>query len=331
MGRALALFELFRFRLKNVVLVVALLGGAAAIGALIGYVSSKDEVREDNRPTPAGSASSESALPKAEIEPPKVATRPADEALPPAAAPDDRRGAWERNAVSVPLIGNRPMIAVIIDDLGLDVPRSLRTLELQGPLTLAWLSYADHLPERTALGRARGHELLLHVPMEPEGRGYDPGPNVLSDALEDAENLRRLRWALSRFEGYIGINNHMGSRFTSNPDAMGMVLGELQGRGLAFIDSRTSGRTVGARLARDMGMPYAERNIFLDDDDALAAIQARLRDTEKTARRQGYAVAIGHPREETLKALEAWLPAVEQRGFALVPVSAIIRRNLAQK
>jgi len=138
------------------------------------------------------------------------------------------------------------------------------------------------------------------------------------------ELRRRLRWDLSRFPAYVGINNHMGSKFTADRAAMTVVLAELKNRGLLFLDSRTTGKTVGAALARRMGVPFAERNIFLDNVNDVAAVNSRLAEVERFARRNGFAVAIGHPRDATLAALAVWLKGVEKRGFVLVPLTAVV-------
>ncbi|MBZ0325745.1 MAG: divergent polysaccharide deacetylase family protein, partial [Alphaproteobacteria bacterium] len=152
-------------------------------------------------------------------------------------------------------------------------------------------------------------------------------PWALTTEATPAENLRNLEWALGRFDGYVGINNHMGSRFTANSAALRPILAEINRRGLLFLDSRTTAESVAIPLARGLGLPHAGRDVFLDDDAAPEAIRAKLGETEAIARRNGHAIAIGHPRDATLAALGAWLPEVERRGFVLVPLSAVVRRN----
>jgi len=274
-------------------------------------------------PPAATARAYEEALPETIYEPPVPRpTRPpagrqvaALAALPP----------WRRYAVPPPDIGGRPMIAVVIDDLGIDRRRTARAIGLKGPLTLSFLTYADGLAEQTAVARAAGHELMLHVGMEPAGAGVDPGPNVLTTDAGAEELRRRLDWGLARFDGYVGINNHMGSKFTADPKGVGVVMAELSRRGLMFLDSRTTGRTVAARLARQAGVPVVERNVFLDNVGDVAAVRARLAEVERVARSRGSAVAIGHPRDATLTALAGWLGDLERRGFVLVPVSALAR------
>ena len=226
--------------------------------------------------------------------------------------------------MAVRVAGGRPVIALVIDDLGMDRKRTARVIGLKGPLTLSFLAYADGLEGQTAAARNAGHELMLHIPMEPGSKNVDPGPNVLLGGMKPAELKRRLRWNLDRFDSYVGVNNHMGSKFTADAAAMAVVMEEIKSRRLMFLDSRTTGNTVGGVVARRMGVPFLERNLFLDHDNDVAAINARLADLEKLARRKGKAIAIGHPREATIRALVAWLDGVEAKGFQLVPLTALL-------
>ena len=148
---------------------------------------------------------------------------------------------------------------------------------------------------------------------------------LTSLAVDEVRN--RLEWALARFDGYIGISNHMGSRFTEWPDGMETVVRVLKRRGLLFLDSVTSEKSVGAVLARAHGVAHASRDIFLDHDRDPASVARQLARTERIAKRRGYAVAIGHPYDVTLEALKTWIPDAVARGFVMVPLSAIVRRQ----
>ena len=237
--------------------------------------------------------------------------------------------AWLRFAVPAPHAGGRPLVAVVLDDLGLDRARTAAAIRLPGPLTLSFMTYARDLPQQTEMARRAGHELFLHVPMEAVDRHEDPGPYALYTGLPRAVILERLRWDLGRFSGYVGINNHMGSKFTADARAMVPVIEELHARGLVFLDSRTTAASAGARLAAADGVPHAARDVFLDDDLAPAAIARQLALLEERARRQGSAVAIGHAHDTTLAALAAWLPSLRAKGLVLAPVSAVVRREMA--
>jgi len=272
----------------------------------------------------------EEALPAGVYAPPAPPPPPAMKKEP-SAKPEPVLRKWRQFAVAAPVNAGKPRIILVIDDLGIDKKRAARAIGLPGPLTLSFISYATELQEQTAKARAAGHELMLHLSMEPTSKTVDPGPNFLMTGLSQKELLIRLRWGMGRFDSYVGINNHMGSRFTEDPMAMTIVLKEIKRRGLVFLDSRTSPRSVGGKLARRLGVDYAERNIFLDHVDDIAEIRARLRETERLARQRGYAIAIGHPREATLNALEPWLQTLEKKGFQLTPLSAVVRQPAAKK
>ena len=224
--------------------------------------------------------------------------------------------------------GDGPMIAIVIDDMGLDRKRTKKIWQLPAPLTLAFLTYADDLPEQTAAARERGHELMVHVSMEPSSTDVDAGPNVLLRAMSREEIESMLEWGLARFDGYVGINNHMGSRFTEDEDAMRVVLQTIKERDLLFLDSRTSGHSVAGKLAREMGVAGATRNVFIDNDNVPEMVEKQLAELEALATRRGAAIAIGHPRDATLEVLARWLPAAREKGFRIVPLTAVIAQKM---
>jgi polysaccharide deacetylase 2 family uncharacterized protein YibQ len=233
---------------------------------------------------------------------------------------------WRRNALPFRDLNSRPLIAIVIDDVGLDRSRSRRAWELPGPMTMSFLPYAKDLPEQTRAARARGHELMLHLPMEPNGRN-DPGPGALLVSMSDNELRQRTIAALDSFDGYVGANNHMGSRFTAFHPGMETVLRQFRARGLMFLDSRTTAQSVGDQTAHELGVPSIVRHVFLDDEETLEAVRRKLTETEAVARRQGFAVAIGHPHDVTLQALAEWLPGISAKGLALAPASAVLRKR----
>lgn len=237
---------------------------------------------------------------------------------------------WLANAAPMPATNGRPMIAIVIDDLGLSQARVKRAIALPGPITLAFLPYGHNLMKLAKEGRAAGHELIIHMNMEPKDRDVDPGPKALLTTLELSEVRNRLLWAFDQFDGYIGVSNHMGSRFTEWPDGMEVVVKALKRRGLLYFDSVTSTKSVGPALARAHGMAYASRDVFLDHNRSAKAVDQQLAQTERIARRRGYAIAIGHPHDVTFEALSNWMPDAAIRGFVMVPLSAIVRHRLGE-
>jgi polysaccharide deacetylase 2 family uncharacterized protein YibQ len=245
--------------------------------------------------------------------------------LTPRAAPVG--AAWQRNAIAFSDDRRRPLIVVVIDDMGVDRPRSRRVAELPRPLTLSYLPYARDLAEQTTAARSRGHELMLHLPMEPLSGGVDPGPNALLTSLSLDMVRRRTAAALDSFSGYVAVNNHMGSRFTTWRPGVEASLREMKTRGVAFLDSRTHADTVGGLVAEELGMPNVDRHVFLDDVMTIDAVRRQLAETEALAKRQGFVIAIGHPHDVTIQALAEWLPGLSAKGFVFGPISAAIRRR----
>jgi uncharacterized protein len=255
---------------------------------------------------------------------PPATTTPAAATLPPPLPPPAGTPAWRRHAQPFTLPAGTVPLAVVIDDMGLDRGRSTRMARLPGPLTLSWLPYAKDLATQTRAAREAGHELLLHMPMEPQGHA-DPGPDALRAGLDPGEVARRVDAALTAFPGMVGLNNHMGSRFTERRDGMAAVAGVLRQKGLLWLDSRTTPRSVGSAVAAELGVPHAERDVFLDNVQTVEAVRGQLARLEASAKAHGHAVAIGHPHDATIEALRDWLPTLASRGFALAPVSALAK------
>ena len=260
----------------------------------------------------------------AQIKPVVIETASSPEAVPTrAAAEPTELPAWRRFAALSKETGKAPIIAIVIDDLGHTERAFVRAMSLGEGITLAFLPYTERVAEFARQARENGFEILVHMPMEPTDATADPGPNALLTGLSDAELSRRLALNLSRLEGYVGINNHMGSKFSQDRRAMTLVLDELEARGLLYLDSVTIGSTVGEPIAAASRMPFASRDVFLDSVAERGFIEGQLRVVEKVARQTGHAVAIGHPYAETMEVLKRWLPDARERGFEFVPISTV--------
>lgn len=219
--------------------------------------------------------------------------------------------------------GPQPVVAVVIDDMGISPKRTADIISLKAPLTSSFLTYARKLPEQVAAARSAGHEIMIHVPMQAKSN-KDAAPDVLTTKMPPEEIRQRLEVMLSKFDGVKGINNHMGSLFTEDSERLGAVMEVLKEHGLFFLDSKTSPRSVGRMEAGKHGVVYAHRHVFLDNENNIDYINGQLRLTERIARKNGYAVAIGHPKSGTFQALAAWLPELEKKGIKLVPMSKIV-------
>ncbi len=237
----------------------------------------------------------------------------------------------EKMVIHEPPPGNKPRIAIIIDDMGLSHERAVEVMKLPKPLTLAFLPYAPHLDKTTREAKSYGHELMIHVPMEPLNEKLDPGPHVLRTDMNKEQLEKALDDSFNSFSGYSGINNHMGSKLTQDKEALEIVMEELKKRHLFFIDSKTFHSSVAAAVARDSGIPYNERDVFLDHEPTHEFAVKALSHTEEIARQRGYAIAIGHPKPETIKALKEWIPTLKKKGIELVPVSTLLKKPEVQK
>ncbi|MFI5024909.1 MAG: divergent polysaccharide deacetylase family protein [Alphaproteobacteria bacterium] len=246
----------------------------------------------------------------------------------PRIAPDGR-APWRVYARPFDKSDSRPRVAIVIGNLGLSSAATEAAIqELPGGVTLAFSPYAHGLEEYIPLARAAGHEVLLSLPMEAdESSATSAGPQALLTAVTPAENLARLSWLLSRFTGYVGATNYMGSSFSSAEEDMRPILAELKERGLLFLDSGTSGNSATARIARQLGLPEAATERIIDTEASRDAIDQRLQAVEDEARQKGASIAVGFPYPVTIERVAAWTATLAQKGISLAPVSAMVRQR----
>lgn len=235
---------------------------------------------------------------------------------------NDARPAWQRFA-SLYVPSTRPKIAIVLDDLGLNIARTQRTIDLPKEINLSFLPYGARSAKLAREARAAGHEILVHVPMEPHGQ-QDPGDDALKTGMSGQEVTNALARNLAQLDGYVGINNHMGSRFTEDVRALLPVMKSLNERGLIFLDSRTSQASAAAKVGQAAGVPTLGRDIFLDHAQGPDNLLNQLDLLETIARRSGSAIAIGHPHDMTLEVLEVWVRGLDAKGIDLVPLTALL-------
>lgn len=223
-----------------------------------------------------------------------------------------------------PEAGDRelPLLAIIIDDMGNQQQLDAELLHLNLNLTFAFLPQSPHTPEQAELAGRLGREVLLHLPMEPRDQRWDPGPGALTLAMTPSERAAVFAQGLALVPQAVGVNNHMGSRFTEDQAAMQDFLGLVRDRRLFFVDSLTSPASLGYTLAREMGVKTSRRQVFLDNVREPDRIRAQIRELLTIAERQGWAVGIGHPYPQTLAALREAQPEILSRA-KLVGVSRL--------
>jgi len=225
-------------------------------------------------------------------------------------------------------------LAIVVDDVGRELHLLEQLLGLRYELTFSVLPgavFAAGAQLRLRADRRRYREILLHLPMEPDDparmrEGDEAREDFLLRADSADEQRRKLEAALARVPAAIGVNNHMGSRLTTDRAAMDAVMPVLAERGLVFLDSRTTAATVAELAAVDAGVPTLARRVFLDDDPSEAAIDAALLRAAELAR-QAPTVAIGHPSPELVAVLERRLPQLYDQGIGVYPLSALLRER----
>ena len=222
-----------------------------------------------------------------------------------------------------PYFGREPVIAIVIDDMGVSHRRTANISSLDYPLTSSFLTYASNLRPQIAAAERAG-QIIAHLPMEPKA-SMNVSPDVLTVKMNEKQVAEGLNGMLDKFPGIAGVNNHMGSRFTEDAERMDVVMKELEKRGLFFLDSKTTPHSAGEKAAKDNRVRYVSRNVFLDNEDKFDYVMRQLRQTEAIARKNGYAVAIGHPKEQTYNALKVWLPTLKSRNLRLVHLSEIVK------
>jgi polysaccharide deacetylase 2 family uncharacterized protein YibQ len=222
----------------------------------------------------------------------------------------------------------RPRIALVIDDLGQNPAHYRRLAALGLPFTasiLPDLPYSRWTGREAAKG---GVEVLLHLPMEPlDYPQIHPGPGSLLVEMSDKEMRDQLSRSLSAVPWAKGVNNHMGSRLTGDRQAMEILMLELKSRGLFFLDSKTSSRSLAFETAYRFDLPASRRDIFLDAENSREFVQKQVRNLLAMARRRGSAIAIGHPYDNTLSVLEEMRDQLMESGIDWVPVSKLVTQG----
>ncbi len=220
-----------------------------------------------------------------------------------------------------------PRIAIIIDDMGRTLDGGERVLALPGPVVCAFLPEEPHTRTLAEMAHLQGNEVMLHQPMETMAtRLLDKGGMTL--AMNETDLRSQLNENLTQVPHVIGVNNHMGSLLTQHPGHMAWLMTAIKEKqNLFFIDSRTTKKTVARQLAYEKGIPSISRDVFLDTYVNEKFIRIQWDRLIALARKQGSAVAIGHPHDETLRVLEEKLATLKQVGIRLVPVSELVEQQ----
>ena len=199
---------------------------------------------------------------------------------------------------------------------------------LPADVSFAFAPYGADLPAEVSRARDRGHEVFLQAPMEPfDYPQNDPGPHTLTVKAAPDDMVGDLRWLMTRFTGYVGLINFLGARFTSSEQAVTPFLRELAARGVAFVDDGSSPQSLADGVGAALGVARARADLVIDVDRKHEAIEAALTKLETIARQKGSAIGVASAVPQSIEHLARFARALEQRGVALVPASALLART----
>jgi len=246
----------------------------------------------------------------------------------PRVSPDGRRAA-EVYAQPVSVRDTAPQIAIVVTGLGISANATTEAMnKLPKSITFAFSPYGADIDRIAAKARGLGHELLVQVPMEPlDYPENDPGPETLLTSLPAEQNVDRLQWAMSRMQGYVGVANQMGARFTASEMAFSPVLREIGKRGLIFVDDGSSPRSLASQIAGGNSLSFAKGDVTIDAVLSSGEIDRALGRLESVARENGIAVGVAGPLPVAIERIVRWAKTAESRGFALVPITAAAARG----
>jgi polysaccharide deacetylase 2 family uncharacterized protein YibQ len=276
--------------------------------------------------SPAPKAPPNAATPAAAFDPRLVENSP--HGLIPKIGPDGARPAEVYAKPAKAAIPSASRVVIVVNGLGIGASSTFSALaKLPAPVTLAFAPYGADLERSVARARTEGHEVLLQVPMEPfDYPDNDPGPQTLLASLPAEQNLDRLYWFMSRFQGYVGLANFMGARFSTSEAAMAVVLREGAKRGLIYFDDSTSARSVASQIAAANNVAFAQADIVVDAVPTPAAIDDALVRLESLARERGVAVGVAGASPAAIERISQWAKTTESRGITLVPISAVANK-----
>ncbi len=222
-----------------------------------------------------------------------------------------------------------PVIAIVVGGLGVGAAKTTDAImKLPPAVTLAFTPYGADPTKLAERARAQRHEILLQVPMEPfDYPDNDPGPQTLLTSLTPEQNIDRLYWHLSRFQGYAGIANFMGARFTAADAVMQPVIREAAKRGLGYLDDGSSPRSAAAAVTASQAMPFAKADFTIDAVPTSAEIDRTLVKLETLAKERGMAVGVASALPISIERLASWLKTLDSRGIMLVPLTTAMLKS----
>ena len=222
-----------------------------------------------------------------------------------------------------------PVVAIVVSGLGVGATKTTDAImKLPSAVTLAFTPYGSDPGKMVEQAHAQRHEVLLQVPMEPyDYPDNDPGPQTLLTTLGAEQNIDRLHWQLSRFQGYVGLTNFMGARFVTAATVMQPFIREAAGRGLGYLDDGTAPTSVAGQLAERQAMPFAKADLTIDAVPTSVEIDKALARLEELAMKRGTAVGMTSALPVSIDRIGAWIKGLESRGVMLVPLTTAMLKS----
>jgi polysaccharide deacetylase 2 family uncharacterized protein YibQ len=261
----------------------------------------------------ATEAATEAPLPQYSAAPSPAAVTSPEPAESPAATP-------------LPENGTGPQVALIIDDCGQWLSTERALIELPIPITMSVLPHVTYTSQIAQEAANAGKGIMMHLPMEPLSHVY-PGPGEIKTTMSDDDIAKQTEDDVSQVPLAKGVNNHEGSEASADDRVMKDVIAVLKAHDLFFVDSRTNAKSVGAEEAENAGVPSASRNVFLDNEADVAYTESMLERTVAIAKRDGSAIAIGHPKATTLEAIRAMYPKMQAEGIRFVLAQDLVKNH----
>ena len=241
----------------------------------------------------------------------------------------DGRQPWLEYSRGFKRADRKPRIALIISNLGLSETYTKAALELlPEDITLSFSHVAPRLKTWVREARQKGHEILLDIPMEPIGfPKNDPGRATLLTSSNEVENLNRLEHIMKQAGGYVGLLGTLGTKFMLHSETFLPVLKSIKQRGLIYVDSRSTSRSLGPELASSIQLPKAFNNVFVDREPSQEKIKNKLDELERIALKRRFAVGIAQPFPITIEILSQWTERLKTKQIALSPITAIVDKQ----
>lgn len=222
-----------------------------------------------------------------------------------------------------------PSIAIVVTGLGVGAAKTNDAImKLPAAVALAFTPYGADPAKLVGQARAQNHEVLLQIPMEPfDYPDNDPGPQTLLTALPAEQNLDRLMWHMSRFQGYVGLANFMGARFSVTELALQPIIKEAAKRGLGWLDDGTAPRSLAGPLAETQAMPFAKADATIDAVPTAIEIDKTLVRLETIARERGSAIGVASALPVSIERIGQWARQLESRGLMLAPLTTVMTKS----